>query len=233
MLKQYLIICLLSIANLSFAQTNAKKTIQAINKKFLLVNSYEADVDMLFNIPSVKMTNLQAKFYYKRPDKFKMKSKGVFFLPKQNPIQNISKLLLDTLSYTAVQTGEENINGVLCKIINVIPTKSMGDFIMGKFWIAESAALIYKSEITTKNGGTLNTQNTFGKYANLGLPDAIEIIMDVNKFKIPKLMAMDINRKKNKAAEGIKKETANIKLVFKNYKINSTIDDNVFIQKAE
>jgi outer membrane lipoprotein-sorting protein len=210
---------------------SAKKLIYQINAKFKSVQDYTSDVDVKFDIPSVKMTNIKAKVFYKRPNKFRMKAKGVLFLPKQNPMQQIQVLLNDTSSYTALISGQENIKGVNCYIVNVIPSKSGGDLVLGKFWIDASKNLISKSEITSKNGGTIITLSTYGLQIARGLPDNMEIIMDINKFKIPKIMAMDINKKKKKDAEKSEREVAKIFITFMNYKINSAFSDAVFSEE--
>jgi hypothetical protein len=172
------------------------------------------------------MSNINAKVFYKQPGKFKMKAKGIFFLPKQNPLQNIMEMLKDTAGYQAISSGKENGWAV----INIIPTKSMGDLVLGKFWIDEAKMLIMKSEITTKNNGTVITENKFGTNAAYALPDEIKIIMDVNKFKIPKMLALDSNRKKQVDANPTaKKESASIVLKFTNYAINKKLDDSNFI----
>jgi hypothetical protein len=216
----------IGISIVGLAQPNPKKSIQIINQKFAKVADYKADVGLLFNIPNVKMSNIQAKVFYKQPGKFKMKAKGIFFLPKQNPLQNIMEMLKDTASYQAISSGKENN----LSIVNIIPIKNMGDLVLGKFWIDETKNLILKSEITTKNNGTVITENKFGANAMYALPDEIKIIMDVNKFKIPKMLALDINRKK-KVDENptAKKESASIVLQFKNYVINQKLDDTNFV----
>lgn len=218
-------------ANL-FAQTpNAKKLIAQINQKFAAVKDYTADVEVQFAIPSVKMSNIKAKVFYKKPNKFRMRAKGVLFLPKQNPMQQIQGFLSDTASFSALISGQEKVNGINCYIVNIIPTKQTTELILGKFWIDPSKNLILKSDITTKNGGTITSLNTYGTQSGVGLPDKMEIIMDVNKFKIPKIMAMDINKKKSKDADKVnQREEAKIFLSFQNFKINTAFDDKVFAE---
>jgi hypothetical protein len=218
----------------AFSQLNPKKTISIINQKFGKISDYTADIAMKFEIPNVKMGNINAKIYYKQPNKFKMKAKGIFFLPKQNPMQNIMTMLKDTANFQAIASGKEIVNGVPCSIINILPIKDMGDLVLGKFWIDNAKILIMKSEITTKNNGTVITENKFGSNAMYALPDEIKIIMDVNKFKIPKMLALDINRKRKVDENPTeKKATSNIILVFSNYLINQKLSDASFVEEAK
>ncbi|MFM2387177.1 MAG: hypothetical protein RL660_1934 [Bacteroidota bacterium] len=208
---------------------NPKKIIQTVNAKFAKVSSYTADGNVKFDIPSVKLSPINVSVYFKKPSKFKMHSRGLFFMPKQNPMGDIAKLLSDTSSYTAVHMGKETVNGKSCHIVNILPTKNMGDFIVGKFWINDAEGLVYKSEITTKNAGTVLTESFYGAMASYGLPDKVILTMDVNKFKIPKMLAMDINRKKaTTPSDPNKKEISKITVSMKNYKVNVAIDDKIF-----
>jgi hypothetical protein len=231
MKKIIITICCSFLFTVSYSQNNPKKMISIINQKFGKISDYTADIAMKFEIPNVKMGNINARILFKQPNKFKMKAKGIFFLPKQNPMQNIMTMLKDTANFQAISSGKEIINGITCSIINIIPIKDMGDLVLGKFWIDDTKILIMKSEITTKNNGTVITENKFGANAMYALPDEIKIIMDVNKFKIPKMLALDINKKKkvDTNPEG-KKEAASILLKFTNYSINQKLPDTSFVE---
>jgi outer membrane lipoprotein-sorting protein len=235
MKKIFTLLLAVILYSITQAQTpNAKKLIAQINQKFQTVSDYSSDVQINFDIPSVKMSNIKAKVYYKKPNKFRIKAPGVLFLPKQNPMQQIQTMLNDTSAYTAIISGQEKVGSANCYIVNIIPIKPMNDLVLGKFWVDVNKVLILKSEVTTKNNGTLITLNTFGAQSNKALPDKMEIVMDVNKFKIPKMMALDINKKKAKGADKPnERETARIIITFLNYKINTNFDNAVFSETSQ
>ncbi|QLH48025.1 MAG: hypothetical protein HWD58_21955 [Bacteroidota bacterium] len=112
--------------------------------------------------------------------------------------------------------------------MNIIPIKNDQELILGKFWIDVLNPLIYKSQITTRNNGTLETQNTYGNYLKFGLPDQILIKVEVNKIKVPKMMAVDLNKKSSpdKAVDG--KEPGWIQLTFSSYQMNTSFPDSEF-----
>jgi hypothetical protein len=231
MLRNIILLSIALVYTLNINAQNPKKIIQSVNARFSKVQSYSSKGLLKFNIPSVKISSLPVKIYYKKPDKFRMVSTGLFFMPKQNPTQNMMKVLADTNAYTAVYMGKEIVAGKPCHIINILPVKDMGEFIVGKFWINDAEGLVYKSEITSKNAGTIITQSKFGAMATYALPDEIELTMDVNKFKIPKMLALDINKKKvSEPVDPNKKVASKITIVFSDYKVNTTVDDAVFGQ---
>jgi hypothetical protein len=188
---------------------------------------------MKFDIPGVKMNSMNGKVFFRKPNRFRIRTKGIFFLPKQNPMQNISNMFLDTSAYTTVISGYEMVDNRKCAIINMIPLKNETDLILGKFWVDEANPLIIKSQITTKNNGTIETQNYFGDMIQYALPSKIVIHIEINKMKMPKMMAMDLKKKSADKSKLNLKEKGSIELNFSGYKINTKFPDTVFTEKEE
>lgn len=223
-MKNVLIICFTLLCNSLFAQS-PNQLLQSVNQKFAVVKTYSAQLNLVFDIPGVNVDPINGQVFYKAPKKFRIKTKGIIFLPKQNPYQAI-QLLNDSNSYVAVKMGDEAVKGTKTVVINVLP-KTQADFIVGKFWIDPVNKLVLKSEITTQDNGTMLTHYTYGSMAKNALPDKMELIFDVAKFKVPKAVAVDINSK-SKAPNSANKGTGAVKFTFSNYVVNKNIDDKVF-----
>ncbi len=210
------------------AQSNPKQLIEAANQRFAKVISYSAAINLNFQIPGVQLEPINGKVYYKKPTKFRIHSKGIIFLPKQNPYYALQSVR-DTNSFTAVPSGSEILNGKSTTIISVIPTANSDDLILAKFWIEDARQLIHKVQLTTKTNGTITVEQSFGLFANYGLPDVIKFVVDVAKFKIPKVVAMELNSKSKKTdPENLQKGTGEITLKFSNYILNKQLDESVF-----
>jgi len=210
--------------------TDAKKLIAAVNKKMKAINDYQATVGMKFDLPGIKINEMKGKVYFKRPDKFRIRAKGIFFLPKDNPLRNVTSLLEDTKSYTAVISGYETIGGKRCAVVNIIPLNTELELIVGKFWISLNDPLIYKTEITTKKNGTIRSRNIFAKNSKNPLPIKVILQIEMKAFKVPKLLAADIKKKSTKGTSNEKK-TGEIYLTFSDYKLNRKIPNSVFTAK--
>ncbi len=214
----------------SYSQADAKHLIRTLNQQFAKVHDYSADVLMQFNLPGVKMNDMQGKVFYKKPDKFRIKAKGIFFLPKQNPMQQIGAILQDTNSYTAVISGYEKIQNSECAVVNIIPLRQDVDLILGKFWIKTINPQVVKSQITSKQNGTVESESKYNDKISSHLPSSIFVTMEMNKIKMPKMMAADLNKKSSpKTSSGLQKEKGKIELHFSNYKINTKLSDAVFV----
>lgn len=220
-------VLLLCIQNAQ-AQT-PKEILHRVNARFEKVKDYSADIFMQFDIPSVKLDPIKGKVFYKAPDKFRIRTKGIVFLPKQNPYESINTLR-DTNSYMAFIAGTEKIGDVNCSLINLIPNTD-GDLVMGKFWVDASRSVILKSQLTTKSNGTLQIDNQYGSRIANALPDKIRFTFDVAKFKVPKAVAMEINSKSEKKTNLPDRGTGTITLDFTNYLLNQKLPDSVFTDK--
>ena len=225
-MKNLLLVCFTVLILPVFAQSPSG-LLQQVNTKFSTVKTYSAALNLNFDIPGVKVDAINGQVFYKAPKKFRIKTKGIIFLPKQNPYEAIL-LLSDSNSYVAVKMADEIISNVKTTVINVLPNKQ-ADFIVGKFWIDPVNKLVLKSEITTQANGTLITNYTYGTMAKNALPDKMELTFDVAKFKVPKAVAVDINSK-TKATDNKNKGTGNVKFTFTNYVVNKNIDDKVFTE---
>lgn len=210
------------------AQSTPKQLIQAANQRFAKVLSYSAVINLNFQIPGVQLEPINGKVYYKKPTKFRIHSKGIIFLPKQNPYYALQSVR-DTNSFTAVPSGNEIVNGKNTTIVSVIPTANADDLILAKFWIEDARQLIHKAQLTTKTNGTITIEQSFGSYASYGLPDVIKFVVDVAKFKIPKAVAMELNSKAKKPeTNNLQKGTGEITLRFSDYVLNKQLDEKVF-----
>lgn len=208
---------------------STKEIIAKVNQKFGKVKDYSADISLNFRIPGINMEEISGKVFYKSPNKFRVKTKGIAFLPKQNPYYSLA-MLKDTNSFVAISNGIEKIGSVYCNVISIIPNKE-SDLILGKFWIDHSRGLVMKSQLTTKSNGTISIDNSYGNMESVALPSKMIFTVDMTKFKVPKAVAVDINSKVKKGSSEPQKSTGQIELNFNNYLINKQIKDNVFVEK--
>jgi outer membrane lipoprotein-sorting protein len=213
----------------SLFSQSANSLLNSVFKKINKVKDYSVDISVKADIPFIKMLPIKAKIYYKKKDKFKVDSKSIAIVPKQGFVQ-ISKLISDTSSYTAILQSSEEVNNSKVSLINIIPLSDTGDVILGKIWLDEKKLVITKSVITSKSNGTISTEYFYGDQIEFGLPDLMKFEIDMKKFKIPKAIAADINTNKKKSKEK-KSNKGKIEIKLTNYKVNNGIADSVFKKK--
>lgn len=226
LLLSILSLCLFISAS---AEQPPQQLISAVYRSFHRVVDYSADVRMDFDIPSVRIKSLSGRVFFKQPDRFRVRTSGIVFLPKQNPYYAMN-FLSDSTAYTAVATGAERVGATDCKVVTVLPLKD-GDIILGKFWIDPARMRIVRTQLTTRSNGLIQMDNAYTTQS-YPVPDQIVFTVDMTKFKVPKAISVDIN---SKAAAGDynQKGVGHITLSFSDYKINQKLPDSVFTDQAQ
>lgn len=222
------IILFLSLILGAYAQT-PNTLIRMVCDKFSEIKNFRSDVDIAFDIPSINMQKMSGKVLYKTPKKFRVKLSGIAFLPKQNPFE-LFDMLKDSTTYVAVFNGKEMVAGVNCFVVSVIPTKDQ-DVILAKCWINANQKCIMKTQITTRSGGTLTSDYFYVNSSKYALPEKIVFNIDLNKFKLPKMISVDINAKKKTATDATSKTTGTITFNMSGYQINKGVKDEEFSAK--
>jgi len=208
-------------------QTQSPNTIiNGVYKKMMKAKDYSVQATIKVDLPFIRMMPVEAQIYFKQKDKFRVISKGIAIIPRQG-FDQLTRMLKDTTSFTAVNSGSEIIGNASTTIISVIPSADTSDLILGKLWIDIKQNIVMKSQLTTKSNGTILTEYTYGTQVEYGLPDNMVFTVDVKKFKIPKSVAADINNSK-KADSKADKKKGKIYIKLYNYKVNKGIPDDIF-----
>jgi hypothetical protein len=210
------------------AQQPSQLVMQAY-RNFMRVKDYSADIQMDFDIPSVHINSIKGKVFFKQPDKFRIRTSGIIFLPKQNPYYALT-FLGDSTGYTAVASGTEKIGTTSCSVVTVLPSKD-GDIILGKFWIDPVRSLVLRTQLTTRSNGLIQIDNTYNAQPVYPLPQKIQFTVDMTKFKVPKAISVDINSRTGTGSYN-QKGTGYITLTMDGYTINQKLSDSVFTEES-
>lgn len=208
------------------AQTPNQLLLKA-HQQFARNKSFKSEVNIYFDLPAVSIENMSGKAFFKSPSKFRFRLKGIAFLPKDNPF-NVYSLIKDSTQYVSVLNGSEKVGAELCKIISVIPNEE-SDIVLAKIWLGSGSNCPLKMQITSRTNGVVLIENTYSKYTQNSLPDKMRFTVDMNKFKVPKALAVDLNNTPKKTA-GAGKTKGTIEFVFSNYSLNTVIEDSIFTE---
>ncbi len=207
---------------------DAKAIVRQCNAIFANIKDYSCAINLVFDIPGLHIGTINGKVFFKKPGRFRIRAKGIVFLPKQNPNQ-LPLILADTVSFIPIFIGKETVGNQPVNVIQMVPVKD-NDVVAAKFYI-NAKGQILKAQISTKENGTSDVVNEFDDNISVKMPSKTIISFDMKKFKVPKMVAVDINSKSAKKASDNNKTTGSVTMKFSSYKINQYFADTVFTEK--
>lgn len=222
-----LLLCILFAFSypVSAQEESANSILNNVYQKMQKANDYTATANIKVDLPFLKMLPINAKVYFKKKDKFKVDSKSIAILPKQN-FDQLTKMLANPTSFTAMVQAKEVYQNVPVTIVSIIPLADTSDLILGRLWIDTGNDLVCKAQLTTKTNGTILTEYSYGNQSAYGLPDKIIFTVDIKKFKVPKSVTADINNTRPK--EEPKEKQGKITVTMSSYLVNKGVSDDVF-----
>ncbi len=201
-------------------QEDATRYLDALERKYSGLKDYIVDVNVHFDIEGFKTPDMHGKLYCKAPDKMKVESKRVFFLPKEgayfNPFmfkkEDFEIKLLERLTY----------DGGKAVKLKLIPKKPKGNIQNLVLTVDTDHNLIREMNISLFEGREVKTVMTYGKFIDFELPTRIELQLD-----IPFNESMEI-KEFGQSSQGTKRVSGKVEMTYSNYRVNSGLQDEIF-----
>lgn len=226
-MKKVICFCLIVSSILSAQSKDPVKVINSVIDKFEKIRDYEVDVSIKLDFSLVKIPDMNAKFYFKQPDKVKIDSKGFAMLPKQS--LNFSPAQYLRGDYTAIYVKTEFENGKTFDVIKIIPNNDSTDIILSTLWIDQVQKVIKKIETTGKRSGTLHIDLDYENDKSI-LPKLVTFSFNIGNVPAKK----EGHENKNEMRPNIRRDaqmSGKVIMTYSNYKINKGILDSFFEEK--
>ena len=205
------------------AQEDAARTLDTLQKKYSNLKDYTVDINVHIDIEGFKTPDMQARLYCKPPDKMKIESKRIFFLPKEGGTFNPSMFnredfdakFLERLAY-------EGRNAVKLKLTPKKKKRNGQDFILT---IDTDRSLIREMNVSTFEGKEVKAKIEYGRFSDFDLPTRIELQLD---FPFNESMEM---KDFGQSAQPAKRVTGRVQITYSNYRVNTGLSDKIFDEK--
>jgi outer membrane lipoprotein-sorting protein len=202
------------------AQEDAARTLDALQKKYSSLKDYTVDINVHFDIEGFKAPDMQAKLYFKPPDRMKIESKRIFFLPKEGGTfipsmfnrEDFEVKFLERLMY-------EGRNAIKLKLTPKKKKRNGQDFILT---VDTDRNLIREMNISSFEGREVKASIEYGHFSDFDLPTRIELHLDV-----PFNESKEI-RDFGQSAQPAKRITGRAEITYSNYKVNVGLSDKIF-----
>lgn len=209
---------------------NPEEILEKVKSEFEKIEDYQADITIKVDVAFLKMPDREATIFYKKPDKFHVDSENFALLPKSG--LNFSPLGFLNYKYTSFYEREDTVNGIITSVIKVIPLETSADVILSTFWIDTKRNIIVKVESSRKPQGTFTIDLQYLKTVEgFLLPSSMVFSFTVDRSALPKRFNEDAVSNSEKTSKDNKDaETGKVYLTYSNYKINTGLKDEIFIE---
>jgi len=205
---------------LLLAQEEGARTLDDLQKKYSNLKDYTVDVNVHFDVEGFKAPDMQAKLYCKPPDRMKIESKRIFFLPKEggtfNPFmfnkEDFEVKFLERLTY-------DGRNAVKLKLTPQKRKLNAQDFILT---VDTDRHLIREMNTSSSDGREVKVLIEYGHFSDFDLPTRIELHLNVQFSE-----SMEI-RDFGPSAQPAKRVTGQVDITYSNYKVNLGLSDQIF-----
>jgi hypothetical protein len=202
------------------AQEDAFRYLDPIEKKYADLMDYTADVMVHFDIETFKAPDMQAKLYYKAPDKMKVESKRVFFFPKEGGYFNPSLFKKEDFEIKLLERSTEGgRKAVKLKLTPKKTKRGIQDFVLT---IDADSQLIREMDVTQFDGREIKAVIEYGKFDRFELPVHIQLNLNIPSFETEGVKEFD------QLIHKPKRITGTIEIRYSNYKVNSGLTDAFF-----
>ncbi len=203
------------------AQEEGVRTLDALQKKYSGLKDYTVDVNVHFDVEGFKAPDMQAKLYCKPPDRMKIESKRIFFLPKEggtfNPLmfnkEDFEVKLLERLTV-------EGRNGVKLKLT---PKKRKPNAPQDFMLIVDTDRNLIKAmNISSPDGREVKALMEYGHFSDFDLPTRIELHLDMQFNESQEFKDF------GPPSQPAKRVTGRVEVTYSNYRVNVGLSDQIF-----
>lgn len=232
-LQTVLISTCLLFSSISAQENDPETILQNVVLKFEEIKDYSADVRVKVDVSFLKIPDMDAKLYFKQPDKTRITSENFAMLPRQG--FNFSPVNLLRKKHTSFFQKNELIGNVDAAVIKVIPLEESSDLIMSTLWIDTQNNIILKAEVSARPNGIFTVQfEYFTTESGYYMPRKMVFTFPANQMLFRKDIKDPMESEESKTdSNREKQETGKVIVEYSNYKINKGIPDDFFIDKKE
>jgi outer membrane lipoprotein-sorting protein len=210
-------------------ENNPDKILEKVLSTFEKISDYSVEVHVNIDVSFLKIPDMDAKIYFKQPDKMRIKSDNFALLPKQG--FNFSPVSLLRKNHTAIFVKNENLNGIETAVIKVIPLEEVSDLILSTLWIDLSNYVIIKVESTARPSGTYTINFEYAKVqSDYFLPVKMTFSFPADQMLFRKNIKDPFNSSDNQndSENDKEKKEGKVTVSYSNYEVNKGIPDEIF-----
>ena len=203
-------------------QREGLRILAALERKYAELKDYTVDIQVHFAIETFRAPDLQAKLYYKVPDKMHIESKRVVFFPRDGGYFNPAQFGQD--AYTVLFLGYVTYDKRKAVQLRLIPRKIKGATQEMVLTIDTAKLLLQEMLLTQTGGKEVTAVFTYGTFGGFELPTFTRLIL--NLPAVEPGMAQGFGAIPDGGEE--KRVSGEITIAYADYKVNTGLGDEFF-----
>ncbi|MCL4539557.1 MAG: hypothetical protein M1378_08165 [Bacteroidetes bacterium] len=224
LVSAFVLLLLFGAWNLAFGASPQSKGAAYLEKamhQFDSIEDYSVDVKVHFDMKAVQMPDMEAKVYFKAPDKVKIDSKGFFLMPKDVGIINPRRFDPDKFEIAEIDTL--TYQGDPAVRLSLVPKDDMAGDRNIVLTIDKKDWVIVEMVTAPYPGRQASAKITYGDFDGFKMPVEIHVRLDIGNLD---RMAPHGHR-----VPRISELNGTVDVYYSNYKINSGLPDKLFEKK--
>jgi len=203
-------------------QREGLRILQALERKYADLKDYTVGIQVHFAIETFKAPDLQAKLYYKVPDKMRIESKRVVFFPRDGGYFNPAQFKQE--DYTVFFLGYVTYDNRKAAQLRLIPKKIKGATQDMVLTIDTAKILLQEMLLTLTGGKEVKAVFTYGTFDGFALPTFIRLVL--NLPPVEPGVAQGYGAIPNGTEE--KRVQGEITVTYTDYQVNTGLPDELF-----
>jgi len=205
---------------------SAKDILKNVQSGLDSVSDYSATVNIAVDIPRLRMPNKELRIYYKRPDKFTVKTSGFAIVPKIGFLPTQMDFLSEKVTVELRSTPDQNEGSSY--ILNLRSAESPVDMVT-TIWINARRWTLEKVLVNAPEMGESVVNIKYKDIDGIWLPETTMVYLKLVK-SIPEMRRPTVEYpigfpgKKS----GNEPMSGTISILFKDYRLNQGLQDELF-----
>ena len=171
----------------------------------------------------MKVPDMKAAFYYKAPDKTKVDTKGIFFLPREGAFFN--PFLFKPEDFEIIPLERLPVDSKNVVRLRLIPKKTKRGNQEYLLTVDVERHLIREITVTQFEGRIVKAAIDYGRFEGFQLPTRILIQFDMPSAESDQMREFD------QFSQRGRRITGKVEITYSNYRVNAGLSDDLFKEK--
>ncbi len=187
------------------------------------IKDYTVDVNVKVDMKAAQIPDMEAKVYFKAPDKVKIDSKGFFLMPKDVGIINPNRFNPDKFEIAVIDTL--TYRGDPAVRLSLVPKENMTGDRNIVLTIDEKDWLIVEVATTPYPGRQASAKITYGDFDGFKMPVKVDVRLDIGNLDKMRPLGHHVPR--------LSELNGTVEIRYSNYQINTGLPDKIFEKKGK